>query len=247
MTALLARLESPVLTDIAVTWPAALDGKVEAFPHPVPDLYRGQPIAFSARLDGVDPAALTGMIEVSARAADGGTWTARLPLAGLAQSPGVAAVWARAKLEAIEDRQWRGADPAGVRAAALGHALAYGLVSSYTSLVAVDQPIVRPQDQALHRAEIARDLPAGWVHDSVFGGEAGAVDPAALPAPDVLMQRIDLPPSLQSGQRLPATATPAELHLLLGGALLLLAVASLMTGRRIGWRPALNLRLRRGR
>jgi hypothetical protein len=49
---------------------------------------------------------------------------------------------------------------------------------------------------------------------------------------------------LQQGQSLPATATPAELNLLFGAALLLLALASLMVGRRLGNLPALNGRRR---
>jgi Ca-activated chloride channel family protein len=244
MKDVLGRLESPVLTGIAVAWPESLAGKVEAFPQPVPDLYRGEPVTFTTRLNGVTPEDLDGTVEVTATTAGGGSWSAHLPLAGLAEAPGVASVWARAKLEAIEDRQWRGADPSGVRAAALSHALAYDLVSSYTSLVAVDETIARTQDQTLHTAEIERNLPDGWVYEKVFGESAGTVDPAALPAPDTLMQRIALPQSLQQGQSLPATATPAELHLLFGAALLLLALASLMLGRRLGNLPSLNGRHR---
>jgi Ca-activated chloride channel family protein len=246
MKDVLGRLESPVLTGIAVAWPESLAGKVEAFPQPVPDLYRGEPVTFTARLNGVTPTDLDGTVEVTATTAGGGSWSAHLPLAGLAEAPGVASVWARAKLEAIEDRQWRGADPSGVRAAALSHALAYDLVSSYTSLVAVDETIARTQDQTLHTAEIERNLPDGWVYEKVFGESAGGIDPAivpgALPAPDTLMQRISLPQSLQGGQSLPATATPAEL--LFGAALLLLALASLMVGRRLGNLPSLNGRRR---
>jgi Ca-activated chloride channel family protein len=239
MTALLARLASPVLTDITVTWPAALDGKVEAFPQPVPDLYRGEPVAFAARLDGVGIADLHGTVEITATTASGGGWSAHLPLETLRPAPGVAAVWARAKLEAIEDRQWRGADASGVRAAAVQHALAYDLVSSHTSLVAVDETVVRDADETLHTGEVARDLPEGWDYGKVMGEAAGgdptALDPTALPAPDSLMRRIALPSGLQAhGQRLPATATPAELHMIFGGALLLLAVLSLLIGRRLG-------------
>src|SRR5690606_27772920 len=69
MTALLARLESPALTDITVTWPAALAGKVEAFPQPVPDLYRGEPVVFTARLDGVATTDLAGVVEIAATTA----------------------------------------------------------------------------------------------------------------------------------------------------------------------------------
>lgn len=238
MKALLAKLESPVLTDVTVRWPAALADRVEAFPQPVPDLYRGQPVAFTARIAGIAPTQLAGAIEISAVAGDGSLWTAELPLATPKQAEGVASVWARAKLEAIEDRQWRGGNASEVRQAAIRHALAYDLVSGYTSLVAVDRQIARSEDQALHTAEVERNLPAGWEYDKVFGEATSDIDPATLPAPDALMQRISLPDSfLTDMQQLPATATPAPFQMLLGAVLLLLAGASLMLGRRIGNRP----------
>ncbi len=231
MKEMLSRLESPVLTGVTVTWPDSLRGKVEEFPQPVPDLYRGEPVSFTARLNGVAADELEGAIEIAATTAAGEHWSTSLPLAGLRQAAGVAAVWARAKLEAIEDRQWRGGDAEGVRAAAVAHAVTYGLVSGYTSLVAVDDAIVRGQDQALHQGEVARDLPEGWIYEEVFG--EGGVDPAALPAPDMLMRRIALPAAAQAdAQRLPATATSAGLQMMIGAGLLLLAVASLLVGRR---------------
>lgn len=248
MTALLARLERPVLTDIAVAWPPALASKVEAFPQPVPDLYRGEPVVFAARLDGVGVADLAGTVEITATTAGGGGWSAHLPIGNLRDAPGVAAVWARAKLEAIEDRQWRGGDPAGLRAAAVQHALAYDLVSSHTSLVAVDEAVVRAADETLRTGEVARDLPEGWDYGKVMGEAAGG-GPAALPAPDALMQRIALPSGLQAhGQRLPATATPAERQMIFGAALLLLAGVSLLIGRRLGAAaPAPTAKRPRGR
>ncbi len=235
MGEMLARLEAPVLTDIAVAWPAGLAGQAEAFPQPVADLYRGEPVSFAARLPGTLPADLSGSITVTAATAGGGLWQAELPLSGLSESPGVAAIWARAKLEAIEDRQWRDADPQGVRDDAVAHALAYGLVGSYTSLIAVAQEVVRPQGEELVSGEVARNLPEGWIYEAVFGA-ARSVDPAALPAPDALMQRIALPQSLQTnGQRLPATATSAALQMVAGGAVLLAALGLLLAARR---RPA---------
>jgi Ca-activated chloride channel family protein len=92
-------------------------------------------------------------------------------------------VWARAKLSAIEDEQWRGADPARVREAATAHALAYELVSSYTSLVAVDEEVVRPRNEPLATAQVPTNLPHGLSYEKVFGAEGTtAVPPCRSPA-----------------------------------------------------------------
>jgi Ca-activated chloride channel family protein len=139
-------------------------------------------------------------------------------------------VWARAKLFAIEDGQWHGADPARVREAATAHALAYDLVSSYTSLVAVDEEVVRPRDEILASAQMPTNLPQGWDYEKVFGpaGEGGGT---TLPQPDQLMRRINFTGTPLDGLSLPKTATPATLHLLIGGLLIGAALAFLLLYR----------------
>ena len=47
---LFAVLESPVLTDIEIAWPAGVS--VESWPPRVGDLYLGEPVVVSARLEG---------------------------------------------------------------------------------------------------------------------------------------------------------------------------------------------------
>ena len=81
-------------------------------------------------------------------------------------------MWARAKLSAIEDQQYHGATAEDVRLAAIRHALAYELVSQYTSLVAVDEQRVRPASERLDTAAVATNLPQGWEYDKVFGGDS---------------------------------------------------------------------------
>ena len=54
MSRLFKALESPVLTDIEVRWPAA--ATVEAWPQRVPDLYAGEPVVLSARMTGDEAA-----------------------------------------------------------------------------------------------------------------------------------------------------------------------------------------------
>lgn len=236
MDALLAKLEQPALTDIRVGWPLAAGKLIELYPTPLPDLYLGEPVTFTARLEGVDLAALDGQLLVSGSATEG-PWQQRVSLSERAPAPGVASVWARAKLAQIEDGLYRGGeetDRAAIRAQALALALQHQMVTRYTSLVAIDEAVVRPDDQALDKDEIARDLPAGWDAEKVFGKEAAAGGsarraPQGSWEPIGLRQRALPAPLLQAaaagGQpvALPQTATAAERLALLGGIYLVMA------------------------
>jgi Ca-activated chloride channel family protein len=225
MGELLHQLERPALTGLAVRWPSSL--VVEMYPATLPDLYHAEPIAFTARLSGLAPETLAGEALLTGLLPDR-QWADRLDLSGLQPAAGVAALWARSKLEAIEDQQWRGKPRAEVDAEATAQALAYGLVSRYTSLVAVDREVVRPQDAALSATTVPTNMPAGWDYAKVFGP---AATPAALPAPSTLMREIDFTGTPMDVLALPRTATPAQLQALLGLALLALAGALILRNR----------------
>jgi Ca-activated chloride channel family protein len=227
MGELLRKLERPALTGLGVAWPEALRPSVEMYPATLPDLYRGQPVTFSARLPGTTLERLAGNLALAGQEG-GGNWTAGIDLGRAQAGSGIAAVWARAKLDAIEDRQWRGADLAVLRKEATAHALAYELVSAYTSLVAVAEPIVRPPGTTPKTVQVPTNLPEGWNYEKVFGptGEAGG----AGKAPGALMREIDFTGTPLDVLSLPQTATPAMLNLLIGAALL--AAAGLLWRRR---------------
>jgi Ca-activated chloride channel family protein len=235
MKELLRKLEDPAVTDIAVRWPDVVASTAEMYPATVPDLYDGQPVTFSARLPNARLDQLSGLLAIEGR--DGGTaWRQVLDLSHARAGAGVAAVWARAKLSAIEDQQYHGATAETVRLAAIRHALAYELVSQYTSLVAVDEQRVRPASERLDTAAVATNLPQGWEYDKVFGGDSagsGGSNAMPLPEPGKLMREINFTGTPLDGLSLPKTATPGPLHLLIGALLLALAATSLGLGR---WR-----------
>lgn len=248
MDALLAKLEQPALTDIRVGWPLSAGKRVELYPTPLPDLYAGEPVTFAARLEGVDLKELDGELLVSGNAA-AGPWQQRAALSALPSAPGVASVWARAKLAQIEDGLYRGGedtDRAAIRAQALALALQHKMVTRYTSLVAIDEAVARPDGEALQSGEIARDLPANWDAEKVFGEQApagAARRSPAMHAPTGAQQDLWEPaemrlrtlpaPLLQQaaasgGQPviLPQTATALERMAILGG--IYLAMAALL-------------------
>ena len=218
MADLFEKLERPVLTDLAVRWPAGSD--TEAWPRRLPDLYHGEPVVVSARL-----ARLSGEVEVSGRLA-GRPWRTVVSLGGEGDDSGVATVWARAKIEAVLDTLHQGADPALVRRSVLAVALPHRLLTAYTSMVAVDLTPSRPVAEPLNERSVATNLPRGWDYDHVFGEQ-----PAQPSAPRKAALDLTAPVATIAYQ-LPRTATPAPLHAVLGALLLILGSALLWSTRR---------------
>ena len=94
MAGLFAQLESPVLRNVRVAWP----GPVESFPAQVPDLYAGQPLMITARMESDSGYANQG-IRVSGMGADG-AWQQVFKLTGK-DSRGIGTLWARDKIASL--------------------------------------------------------------------------------------------------------------------------------------------------
>ena len=202
MRALFEKLEKPLLTDLRLGWPEG--SEAEFWPHPLPDLYHGEPLLISARLPRLE-----GAVSVSGNLG-GRPWRTEVALGG-GEHGGVAALWARKKIDAVLDGLRRGADPETVRAAVIELALANGLLTSYTSMVALDVTPTRPQSQALQQRPVPTNLPRGWDYDHVFGEDKPAA-PAALRKASVRVR----PSAATLAYNLPQTATAAPLWLALG-------------------------------
>jgi Ca-activated chloride channel family protein len=156
MTKLFAKIESPVLKDVAIRWP---DGTpVETFPARVPDLYLGEPIVVAAA-----HSTLKGTIVVSGMRGNL-PWSVALTPSPDGEPNGVGALWARAKIASLMDELRLGAEEAAIRPAVLKIALEHHLVSRYTSLVAVDVTPTAPggdKRTALVKASAPRATAAG--------------------------------------------------------------------------------------
>jgi Ca-activated chloride channel family protein len=172
MGALFRKLEHPVLGDVGVSFGRP---DVEAWPQRVPDLYVGEPVVLVARL-GADPAA---ELRVAGRRGEAG-WGAALRLDAGTDHAGIHKLWGRKKIAALMDRLREGGDPAEVRQAVLTVALAHHLVSAYTSLVAVDVAATRPDGAPGGTATVPVALPAGLVHEQIFGPLPQGATPAPL-------------------------------------------------------------------
>ena len=155
MSALWGRIKLPALTDICVEWGEA----AEYYPEVIPDLYAGEPLWLLARLPA-EPATigLCGNL-------NGSDWN--LDINGfdaVSSEPGddnLAKLWARKKIEALEDGLMFGADPELTKLEITGTALDYGLLTRHTNLVAVDRTPRRSSAEALVRSDVPSLLPAG--------------------------------------------------------------------------------------
>jgi len=155
MSALWGRIQLPALTNICVNW----GDSAESYPEIVPDLYAGEPLWLLARLPS-DPTmvGLCGDLNGLDWNMDINGWDAA------AAGPGgdnLAKLWARKKIEALEDSLMFGADPELTQLEITGLALDYGLLTRHTSLVAVDKTPRRSKGESLAQSEIPGLLPAG--------------------------------------------------------------------------------------
>jgi len=92
-----------------------------------------------------------------------------LPAAG---SENLAILWARSKIEALEDSRLFGTDPDAIREGVLDLALEFGLLTRYTSLVAVDRTPSRPGTDGPVLENVPSLLPAGSGMVSGFSATA---------------------------------------------------------------------------
>lgn len=159
MGELFRKLENPVLTNLSVNLPGAIDG--ETWPKQLPDLYAGEPVMVSAVLKD------TGS-EMTIGGSNGtGKWQTKLSLATNKIESGVGVLWARKKISSLMDGAHN--NPEQAKQAIISTALDHHLVSKYTSLVAVDVTPTRPSDATLQSSAVPTNLPQGWNHEAVFG------------------------------------------------------------------------------
>ena len=154
LQALFSAMESPVLTDIQVQWPGQEAG-IESFPRRAGDLFQGEPLIYVAR--GVSA---MGELRVSGRLPGGEAWRKTLDLQQAASGTGLYRHWAREKIDGMQDEaRVSGQEPD--KAAITELAVAHGLMSAYTSFVAVETTPVRMPETPLAPDNLPTLLPAG--------------------------------------------------------------------------------------
>jgi len=168
MGRLIESIESPVLTDVNVTFSGV--EMAEVYPEHIPDLFLRQPLLIFGRISN----GRVGTVHLTARAGNE-PYEAVIAFdsSKAAFHPGITTLWARQRVEDLMDH-WRNSDEKGqaeIRGSVISHAIRYRLVTRFTSLVAVEEVIVNPGGQS-DTAAVPTELPAGWQMDKVFGAPA---------------------------------------------------------------------------
>jgi len=170
MNELYAKVESPVLSDIQVTFDGVDEGSAEVWPARIPDLYLGEPVVVGARFEKLPVS-----IRVTGRR-DGEAFETVAPLDRAEAGHGINVLWARRKIQSLLDGVHSGSDPDVVRAQVVSLGLTHHLVTPHTSLVAVDLTPVRPEGESLENLAVPVNLPAG----ATFGTLPQSATPATL-------------------------------------------------------------------
>lgn len=168
MGKLLATIESPVLTDVKITFEGV---QVEdVYPQRPPDLFLSQPLLIYGRITKGH----VGKLHLTARAGnDPYEMTISFDTTKATFHPGITTIWARQRVEDLMDK-WRLADENGkdeIKKSVIAHAIQYRLVTRFTSLVAVEERIVNEGGQS-KTVPVPTELPEGMQMDKVFGAPA---------------------------------------------------------------------------
>jgi Ca-activated chloride channel family protein len=225
MEILFTALERPVMTNLDALFPQ--DALAEIWPAMMPDLYYGEPVTLTARLDRAE-----GAMIIEGELA-GSRWHQQLSLADTQSASGVVTLWARNRIRSLEETRFQGADQASIDQAVLRTALDFHLVSRLTSLVAVDATPARPVNETLIDRDVPLMVPDGWDFAAVSEQDDARVQHASLDAELLARLRPSQAPGSapvdEDGVALPATATPRGLLMLLGLILMLAALIWMVT------------------
>ena len=158
MERLFAKLEAPVLTDLKIMLPSNA-GRLT--PNPLPDLYAGEPVVAAFLAKGE----VQGQIRVVGNL---GSHKVQLIMdtSKAIERAGVAKLWARQHIRGYEMLRNSSLANDDVKekliSSILALALDFQLISSQTSLVAVDVTPTRRPGEHLDSQKIANNLPKGW-------------------------------------------------------------------------------------
>jgi Ca-activated chloride channel family protein len=166
------RVRNPYVTHIRVDW-GGLEVK-DLAPSRIRDLFIGSPLFLMGRYDR----AAEGTIKIHAKV-NGADTSYAVPVR-LTESDGhnaaLAALWARSRIKELGAEQYGGEKPAVVEQVT-DLALAFRLMSPYTSFVAVEEKVVNEGGQT-KTIQVPVEMPEGVSYEGVFGEADGFAMPA---------------------------------------------------------------------
>jgi len=212
MGALFTALDTPVLTHINLS----LSELGKSYPQRLPDLYKGEPIVSITKIANAN---IPKSVSLSGRRAED-RWSTHVDMTDAAPAKGLSVLWARRKIQDLEENRFHRDSAAKIDAQILKTALDHHLVSRLTSLVAVDITPARNSSKPLTRRDVPTMLPEGWDFSTLTG-----LDHAALARPQNGHTKSTTTPAQASAPQnipLPGTASPHIFLIWLGGIIIAL-------------------------
>lgn len=154
MAELFAKLEHAHSTNIQVEW----NTQAEQYPKKIGDLYAGEPLVLPVKIQD-----LPSTIEITGSSRLGQWRRAVTPSPrGDSQYSGISSLWARSKVQAIEDDSVKNIKNASnVKDSVIDIALKHKILTRFTSFVAVEESVHRQPQEPLQRGRIPNALPSG--------------------------------------------------------------------------------------
>ena len=179
MDAIHRRVGTPLVTGLRLAGNSGLELDQDSItPARLADLFVGAPLVVAGRFKATasPEAALADIgagIAITGEAADGSTWTRRVPAVETADA-GLAQFWARGRIRDLEDRYVSASQgQPDIERAIVATSVGHSVLSRFTAFVAIDARVVAAGGP-LKQVTQPVDLPAGWGAPPV---------PAAVPRP----------------------------------------------------------------
>ncbi len=189
------RTHRPVLTDITLDTGGLDLQQVLPEPNAIPDLFSAQPLVLTGRYErgGEGEVVLRGH---TAR----GPFERRIRVSLPERQPEhdvLAALWARAKIDAVMARDWigiqQGQPDSSVKSEVTRLGIDFSLVTQFTSFVAIEEKVINDGGQT-RRVEVPIEMADGVSYDGIYGTGAlkhaakGVVPACAAPAAGVMRE-----------------------------------------------------------
>ncbi|GAB4407990.1 MAG: hypothetical protein OHK0021_18760 [Bryobacter sp.] len=171
------RVRNPLLTDITVEFIGL--NVHDLSPARVPDLFSAKPVILSGRYTG----AASGIVRLRGKRG-GKPYVRDIPVtlpAAESRHAAVPLAWARRQIQALS------ANSRENQAAITRLGLEYGLMTEFTSYVAVEDKVVN-EGGKMQSIEVPVEMPNGVSHEGVFGMGAGPAGMAKLSVAQTFLQ-----------------------------------------------------------
>lgn len=166
------RISQPLLTNISVDWGGLAVSDV--YPKQIPDMFlAGRPVILKGRY--ISP----GVGDVTVHGTeDGQPWSRTVHIVLPSETPAtdeaLPTLWAREKIEDLQEQDWMGAQTGNpdlaIKEQIVQTALQYRLMSQWTSFVAVEQRVVNVGGHQ-RTIDVPVEMPDGVSYQGIFGGE----------------------------------------------------------------------------